>query len=51
MNKVTQRLFVHTAEGKDMRSYMSYRAKRELVLQIAPRYREASSMRKRGDPG
>ena len=26
-----------------MRSYMSYRAKRELLLQIAPRYREASS--------
>ena len=26
-----------------MRSHMSYRAKRELVLQIAPRYREASS--------
>jgi hypothetical protein len=26
-----------------MRSQMSYRAKRELLLQIAPRYREASS--------
>src|SRR5438874_8755255 len=26
-----------------MRSHMSYRAKRELLLQIAPRYREASS--------
>src|SRR6266702_5749086 len=26
-----------------MRSYMSYRAKRELLLQVAPRYREASS--------
>ncbi len=26
-----------------MRSNMSYRAKRELLLQIAPRYREASS--------
>jgi len=26
-----------------MRSYMSYRAKREWLLQIAPRYREASS--------
>ena len=26
-----------------MRSHLSYRAKRELVLQIAPRYREASS--------
>ena len=26
-----------------MRSCMSYRAKRELLLQIAPRYREASS--------
>ncbi len=29
-----------------MRSCMSYRAKRELLLQIAPRYREASSMLK-----
>ena len=26
-----------------MRSYLSYRAKRELLIQIAPRYREASS--------
>src|SRR5258706_13312206 len=26
-----------------MRSHMSYQAKRELLLQIAPRYREASS--------
>src|SRR6266436_10195364 len=43
MDNVTQRLFVPTAEGKDMRSHMSYRAKRELLLQIAPRYREASS--------
>src|SRR6266496_2446884 len=29
-----------------MRSYVSYRAKRELLLQIAPRYREASSVLK-----
>src|SRR5438552_16985992 len=29
--------------GKDMRSYMSYQAKREWLLQIASRYREASS--------
>src|SRR5947209_5146711 len=29
-----------------MRSHMSYRAKRELLLQIAPRYREASSVLK-----
>src|SRR5258708_4159167 len=29
--------------GKDMRSHMSYQAKRELLLQIAARYREASS--------
>ncbi len=29
-----------------MRSHMSYRAKRELLLQIAPRYREASSLLK-----
>ncbi len=43
MNNVTQRLFVYTAEGKDMRSHMGYRAKRELLVQIAPRYREASS--------
>jgi hypothetical protein len=43
MNNVTQRLFVSTAEGKDMRSHMGYRAKRELLVQIAPRYREASS--------
>ena len=26
-----------------MRSHLSYRAKRELLVQIAPRYREASS--------
>jgi len=26
-----------------MRSHMSYRSKRELLYQIAPRYREASS--------
>jgi len=43
MDNVTQRLFVHTAEGKEVRSHLSYRAKRELVCQIAPRYREASS--------
>src|SRR5438045_8394649 len=43
MDNVTQRLFVPTAEGQEMRSHMSYRAKRELLLQIAPRYREASS--------
>src|SRR5881227_1853632 len=29
-----------------MRSHMSYRAKRELLSQIAPRYREASSVLK-----
>jgi hypothetical protein len=29
-------------EGK-VRSHLSYRSKRELLLQIAPRYREASS--------
>jgi len=43
MDNVTQRLFVPTAEGQEMRSHLSYRAKRELVCQIAPRYREASS--------
>src|SRR5258708_22941842 len=43
MDTVTQRLFVPTAEGQEMRSHLSYRAKRELVCQIAPRYREASS--------
>src|SRR6266566_4740820 len=43
MDNVTQRLFVHSAEGQEVRSYLSYRAKRELLLQIAPRYREASS--------
>ncbi len=43
MDKVTLRLFVHSAEGQEVRSYLSYRAKRELLLQIAPRYREASS--------
>ncbi len=43
MDNVTQRLFVPTAEGQEMRSHVSYRAKRELVCQIAPRYREASS--------
>src|SRR6266566_626213 len=43
MDNVTQRLFVPTAEGQEMRSYLSYRAKRDLLLQIAPRYREASS--------
>jgi hypothetical protein len=43
MDNVTQRLFVPTAEGKEMRSHLSYRAKRELLCQIAPRYREASS--------
>ena len=43
MDNVTLRLFVHTAEGQEVRSYLSYRAKRELLLQIAPRYREASS--------
>ena len=43
MSNVTQRLFTYTAKGKDMRSHMSYQAKRELLLQIAPRYREASS--------
>src|SRR5260370_23947570 len=43
MDNVTQRLCVPTAEGKEMRSHLSYRAKRELVCQIAPRYREASS--------
>src|SRR4249919_776785 len=43
MDNVTQRLFVPTAEGQEMRSHLSYRAKRELLLQIAPRYREASS--------
>src|SRR6266550_5916736 len=43
MDNVTQRLFVPTAEGQEMRSHLSYRAKRELLCQIAPRYREASS--------
>ncbi len=43
MDKVTLRLFVQSAEGQEVRSYLSYRAKRELLLQIAPRYREASS--------
>src|SRR5438045_497964 len=43
MDNVTQRLFVPTAEGQEMRSHLSYRAKRELLVQIAPRYREASS--------
>ena len=43
MDNVTRRLFVHTAEGQEMRSHLSYRAKRELLFQIAPRYREASS--------
>jgi hypothetical protein len=43
MDNVTQRLFVPTAEGKEMKSHLSYRAKRELLCQIAPRYREASS--------
>ncbi len=43
MDNVTQRLFVPTAEGQEMRSHLSYRAKRELLMQIAPRYREASS--------
>src|SRR6266487_2553314 len=43
MDNVTQRLFVPTAEGQEVRSYLSYRAKRELLLQMAPRYREASS--------
>src|SRR5260370_8953654 len=43
MDTVTQRLCVPTAEGQEMRSQLSYRAKRELVCQIAPRYREASS--------
>ena len=43
MDNVTLRLFVHSAEGQEVRSYLSYRAKRELLLQIAPRYREASS--------
>src|SRR2546421_1827323 len=43
MDNVTQRLFVHPAEGQEMRSHLSYRAKRELLVQIAPRYREASS--------
>jgi Integrase core domain len=46
MDNVTRRLFVHTAEGKEMRSHLSYRAKRELLFQIAPRYREASSVLK-----
>jgi hypothetical protein len=43
MDNVTQRLCVPTAEGQEMRSHLSYRAKRELLIQIAPRYREASS--------
>src|SRR5207247_9798458 len=43
MDNVTLRLFVHPAEGQEMKSHLSYRAKRELVCQIAPRYREASS--------
>src|SRR6266513_1873341 len=43
MDNVTLRLFVQSAEGQEVRSYLSYRAKRELLLQIAPRYREASS--------
>jgi hypothetical protein len=43
MDNVTQRLFVYTAEGKEVRSHLSYQSKRELLLQIAPRYREASS--------
>jgi hypothetical protein len=43
MDNVTQRLLVPTAGGKEMRSHLSYRAKRELLVQIAPRYREASS--------
>ena len=36
----------HTAEDKEVRSFMSFRAKRELLLQIAPRYREASTTQK-----
>src|SRR6266567_3635079 len=43
MDNVTLRLLVSTAEGQEMRSHLSYRAKRELLYQIAPRYREASS--------
>src|SRR5258708_21821325 len=43
MDNVTLRLFVQSAEGQEVRSYLSYRAKRELLLQIAPRYREASA--------
>ena len=43
MDNVTLRLFVQSAEGQEVRSYLSYRAKRELLIQIAPRYREASS--------
>src|SRR6266480_7303566 len=46
MYNVNPRLFVSIAEGKDMRSHLSYRAKRELLSQIAPRYREASSVLK-----
>ena len=43
MDNVTLRLFVYSAEGQEVRSYLSYRAKRELLIQMAPRYREASS--------
>jgi hypothetical protein len=35
-------MFFHKAEGEEVRSHMSYQSKRELLWQIAPRYRDAS---------
>src|SRR5690242_3091172 len=36
-------MYSYRAEGQEVRSHMSYQSKRELLWQIAPRYREASS--------
>src|SRR5258708_24859688 len=36
-------MYHYRAEGQEVRSHLSYQSKRELLWQIAPRYREASS--------